>query len=575
MRKNLIAMSVAAFVGGLGMAGGAAAAVIADVGPSASDATREDVRQSGTGHQLIVPYFNTQVGNATLFNIVNTDTINGKAVKIRFRGASNSDDIFDFQLYMSPGDHWAANISRGATGVTTLTTPDKSCTIPTAVGKDAGGVNSTFVLGRLPSTLTGDALAAETREGYIEIFNMADVPPNAIDPATGNALVAANPLFTTIKHVSGVAPCATTTAGAAALNALAVDPADLAAARTMGFRAPTTGLFANWTIVNVPKSGSSSGEAIALTASIPNTTPGALNTTPARGNIVFFPQVNGAVANVDNFTADPSFRTNAVTNSLQPLGGGNVGNGSGAFGDSAPYGGTTPILVAQFFDLPDLSTPYLVSTTVNGVVTPRTGSPTDPILFVNNLQTALATSSISNEYLTDTTINAFTDWSLSQPTRRYAVVADYRPLTASPVGPIGRAFTRNEFYTNVNTGVNTAAGKTYQICADTQGVVTFDREETQLIGTNFVVSPNPPAPQFRLCGETSVLTFNSTGPSVLGATVAQANFTAVARDGWARLGTQGSSGRGLPIVGKAFVAAATGTFNIGASWEHRYVPTAP
>src|SRR6185369_7712743 len=110
MRKNLIALSVAAFVGGLGMAGSATASVI---GGAPATADSESVRQSGTGHQLIVPYFNTQVGNATLFNIVNTDVTNGKAVKIRFRGASNSDDVFDFTLLMSPGDVWTANISQG------------------------------------------------------------------------------------------------------------------------------------------------------------------------------------------------------------------------------------------------------------------------------------------------------------------------------------------------------------------------------------------------------------------------------------------------------------------------------
>ena len=551
MRKNLIAMSVAAFVGGLGMAGGASAGVFADTSPVAggygpTDATREDVRQSGTGHQLVVPYFNTQNGNATLFNIVNTDTTNGKAVKIRFRGASNSDDIFDFQLYLSPGDHWSANISKGPTGISTLTTNDKSCTIPATTGKDGGGVNSTFVLGRLPTAvLSGDALNAETREGYIEIFNMADVPPFT-PTSTGAVSATANPLFTATKHVNGVAPCSGT-----AISNLQNDPATLADAYALGFRAPTTGLFANWTIVNVPKSGSSSGEALALTAVIPNLGAGEINTTPARGNIVFFPQVNGAVPNINRYTADPSFRTAAA---LAPN---NVQNGSGG----AYAGGTLPIYQAQLFDLPDLSTPYLVTT-------PGT-SDADPITFVTELQRSLATSSVVNEYLTDPSINAFTDWSLSQPTRRYSVVADYRTLPTN----IGRAFTANQFYDANSTAVNTAAGKTYQICASTAGILTFDREETQLIGTNFVVSPNPPVQSFRLCGETSVLTFNSTGASVLGATVAQANFTAVARDGWARLATPGATGIGLPIVGKAFVSAATTTFNIGASWEHRYTPT--
>ena len=194
-----------------------------------------------------------------------------------------------------------------------------------------------------------------------------------------------------------------------------------------------------------------------------------------------------------------------------------------------------------------------------------------PVLFVNELQSSLATASISNEYLTDTTINAFTDWLLSQPTRRYAVTADYRGAT------LGRAFTFNQFYNAASTAVNTTPGKTHQICAATEGLITYDREEGSLIGTNFVISPNPPVPVFRLCGETSVLTFNSpSGASVLAAAVAASNFTSVARDGWARLGTAGSTGIGLPIIGKAFLSAGlSATVNLGGSWEHRYVPTRP
>ena len=520
MRKNLIAMSVAAFVGGLGMAGGAAAAVFADTtAGAATNATHEVVRQSGTGHQLVVPYFNTQAGNATLFNIVNTDTINAKAVKIRFRGGSNSDDVFDFQLFLSPGDVWAANISKGSDGRSFLTTTDKSCTLPAGVGSGAG---SSFVTARLPQTLTGDALNRETREGYIEIFNMADIPPNS----------AATSLYTAVKHVSGTAPCTSAT-----MNALQADPVDLAAALALGFRAPTTGLFANWTIVNVPKSGSASGEALALTAVVSTA-----DRTPARGNIVFFPQVNGNVVNPDSYTADPLFRTTNVTI------------------DAAPAGGTNPALTAQFFDLPDLSTPYLLL----GAYPPAT---TAPGAFVDILQDAIATTSVSNEFITDTSIAAFTDWVFSQPTRRYSVAADYRSLPTA----IRRVYTTGSlYYTAANTSISG-----FQICAATGGVTYNDREEVTAVGNNFVISPNPPVAGFSLCGETSVLTFNSAGASVLGAEIARTNFsTGSSRDGWARVALPGIT-QGLPVIGKSFTSASTATFNIGGSWEHRYTPTFP
>jgi hypothetical protein len=202
MRKNLIAMSVATLVSGLGLVGGAHANAIADTkvgtdtaaefsGQFATQATAQDVIAGGIGHQLIIPYFNVQNSNATLINLVNTDAINGKAVKVRFRGAANSDDVYDFQVYLSPGDVWTATISKANSGKAQLTTSDKSCTLPTSV-------NGEFVTARVNPSLTGDNLAAQTREGYVEIFNMADIPPT-IDPLTGVVTgKPANALYTAI-----------------------------------------------------------------------------------------------------------------------------------------------------------------------------------------------------------------------------------------------------------------------------------------------------------------------------------------------------------------------------------------
>jgi hypothetical protein len=566
MRKNLIAMSVATLAG-LGMAGGAAANVIRDNGGAApagttTSATAQTVIAGGIGHQLIVPYYNTQFGNATLFNIVNTDTANGKAVKVRFRGAANSDDVFDFQLYLSPGDVWAANVSRGADGRSVLTTGDKSCTIPATVS------GTSFVTARLPQSLSADALASQTREGYIEIFNMADIPALGITPGTGAATATANPLYTAIKHVNGVAPCFSTTAGAAALNALANDPADLTAAYTLGFRAPSTGLFANYTIINVPKSGAASGEATAIAATIGA---GGAN---GRGNIVFFPQTGANAATPDNFTADPALRTVA--------GGGatDVQNGSGA-----AFPGAVPIVTASQFDLPDLSTPYLLLAAYPAVAA-------DPIAQAETLTRTLATTNVINEYIGDTTITANTDWVFSMPTRRYSVALDYRPMSATPATAPIRAFTKfvnRDYFTGANTAVSNA-----QICVTTAGVTYYDREENTAVGNNFVISPNPPVPGFRLCGETSVLGFNAVaGASVLGAEIAFTNFSTsalTAKDGWANVATPGLAtgaapsfgGNGLPILGKAFVRASNPAVqagiaaNFGASWEHRYVrPVTP
>src|SRR6478735_4195715 len=110
MRKNALAMSIATLVGGMGFVGAASADVIPGTAtPTATTlgATNADAEQfsaGGVGHQLIVPYFNTQNGNATIISVTNSDTINGKVLKVRFRGASNSNDILDFLVFLSPGD---------------------------------------------------------------------------------------------------------------------------------------------------------------------------------------------------------------------------------------------------------------------------------------------------------------------------------------------------------------------------------------------------------------------------------------------------------------------------------------
>lgn len=129
MKKNVLALSIATMIGGLGFSGAAMAA--------AGDIT---VNESGAGVIQIVPYFTAQDGNATVLHVVNTDAENGKAVKIRFRGASNSDDLLDFQVFLSPNDVWTGMAAANADGVLQLYTSDNSCTLPAFVRTDGGTV---------------------------------------------------------------------------------------------------------------------------------------------------------------------------------------------------------------------------------------------------------------------------------------------------------------------------------------------------------------------------------------------------------------------------------------------------
>ena len=99
MKKNVLALSIAAMVGGF--AGVASAQTFPNSGMVAPTATTLERSEGGAGHILVVPYFTSQNDNMSVFHVVNTDTVNGKALKVRFRGAANSDDILDFTVFLS------------------------------------------------------------------------------------------------------------------------------------------------------------------------------------------------------------------------------------------------------------------------------------------------------------------------------------------------------------------------------------------------------------------------------------------------------------------------------------------
>lgn len=603
MKKRILSLSIAAMIGGVGLAGGASAAVFTPAGA----ATGLGLSASGSGHILLVPYFSTQNGNATLLNIVNTDTVNGKAVKVRFRGAANSDDLYDFQVLLSPGDVWAASVSQDATtGISTLATSDTTCTLPTSV-------NGLFQTGRVQQFSTAAAIANQTREGYIEILNMADIPKfGLLDQAStvNGALTvpAANPLYTAIKHVNGVPPCSTTTAGAAAINLLTQDPtayssnatpttgltqaatngASASASTTaqgLGLTYPTGGLFADWTIINVANTTTFTGQATAVAP------------TGGAANLVFFPQVQtaipstgtfvsasaGAVAGtaavLDSVTADPVFRTTAVAyNTSTVLGttnpnatsAANNGNVVVNLASSTAAFIANPVVAAAYYDQPDLSTPYY------GAVNTSTVAALNQSLALTG---ALAKGSVTNEYLTSPVIAAATDWVFSMPTRRYHTAYAYAYAGATGNGQVYTDYTASTAATSYayfgpkNTSVSTANG--FQICTKlTPGVLAFGREEQVVAATNpgFVVSPGTAAPTatLSLCGETSVLSFG-VASSVLGATVANTVFPSAslpAVDGWATFSTLGGTGyfsTQLPILGYSAEKAVNGAVKAGVS----------
>ncbi|AUM00947.1 hypothetical protein B4966_12835 [Rhodocyclaceae bacterium] len=157
MKKKLLASVIAA---GLGFAGAAQAVY---------------VNSDGTGQVLLYPYYTVQQTENgqwdTYVHIVNT-TDQAKAVKVRVLEGMNSQEVLDFNLYLSPQDVWTGVIVRTAQGAA-LRTSDTSCTVGDIVGRPNSQVDfRNFLFDVAGETQRG---LDRTREGYIEVIEMGEL----------------------------------------------------------------------------------------------------------------------------------------------------------------------------------------------------------------------------------------------------------------------------------------------------------------------------------------------------------------------------------------------------------------
>ncbi len=144
-----------------------AAATVALLGAvAAQNVSAVALDESGKSAQvLLFPYYNVNNGFISMYNIRNTHN-ETKAVKIRFRESRVSNDVLDFNVYMSPYDHYSFFLQYDpAAKVVRIVTGDNTCSYPS---KDL--VNQQTFLQAYKNTELSDL-----NEGYIEVIEMGNL----------------------------------------------------------------------------------------------------------------------------------------------------------------------------------------------------------------------------------------------------------------------------------------------------------------------------------------------------------------------------------------------------------------
>jgi len=246
------------------------------------------VNQDGLGQVLLFPYYTVEGGNNTLINLVNT-TDEVKVVKVRILEAMNSQEVLDFNLYLSPYDHWSAAITADPNGEgAVIRTADTSCTVPAALastvegelGNDIPFRNFAYSTDKINTGLD------RTREGYIEVIDMGTV----MDSRDPSGLQ----LATAATHVNGVP------ADCAALTASWSSNAGWGGGTKRYMSAPEGGLAGTGVIINVADGTAGSYNATALeafTTKILNSAPGSLNPSLKSGDKTADVPINNTMVN--------------------------------------------------------------------------------------------------------------------------------------------------------------------------------------------------------------------------------------------------------------------------------------
>ena len=337
------------------------------------------VDNGGLGEVLIFPFYSAENGNTTNVNLVNT-AAHGKAIKVRFIEGENSQEVLDFNLYMSPGDHFSMGVSATADGGGQVVTNDNTCTVPKFTAGSPVAFRSTLYA--TDKSAAGAAVAFDntgigrTAVGYIEVIEMGQLTNTAYFDKAGAAVAngdgkSDNAMLAAITHSAAgvpadcdlpVAAWSTAAGGVKGQWLLEADTAAIGKGRTyMSTTWIGGGLYGYAGVVNVNDATAFGQDGIAI--------------------------VNA----VDRATAN-----------------GNGGQGGWALhykpGDTDPD-----------FEDTNLSTSSIVAK--GGALTTYDYTPST----VDAVSGLFQTDELINDFVTDSTINALTDWVITMPTKTFYV----------------------------------------------------------------------------------------------------------------------------------------------------------
>lgn len=134
--------------------------------------TAVQLSNNDQGAVLLFPYYSVNGGFNTLFSLTNS-TDHAKALRLRFREAANSREVFSVNIYLAAHDTWSAGlIKEPDTDLTTIISHDDSCTIP-AINQQPVSFYQDFYTGNFADERGPER--QRMHEGFFEVIEMGVV----------------------------------------------------------------------------------------------------------------------------------------------------------------------------------------------------------------------------------------------------------------------------------------------------------------------------------------------------------------------------------------------------------------